>query len=325
MRQLDKRTVLWISGAVAAAGLAYRPGKIFILLLLPFIITIFLVTAFLLHIVLSYFAASRSAYSDRRATQPVVPLLSIATEAGLEAIRVRKLWMIENTSLKRPLHPTSPAVSAALDRLLAVILDNHLISWYAVSISPSDPSFQNAVEKVIRETLISLRDKLVNVDWANLGVSTVLPRITSHLVLFQEAQQSLLETSGSANSNNGLDGISKDRKKKQSLSANPASEEFDLLLSNKYAELAGQAGLHDAVSGASFNSRPSEEKHLRKLIARILELIMPERESGSSAVMVLTMDVVACAIIRPIMEVISDPDLWNRLLDDKAGSAIREQ
>lgn len=241
-------------------------------------------------------------------------------------MRVRKRWSNSADAFRQPLHPSSQAVSAALDELISVILDNHLLSWYTVSISPSDRSFPNAVERTIREVLLSIRGRLTEVDWAQLGVSTLVPKITHHLEMFQEAQQTLLESSAtSASQQPGADPANKDRKKKQASGAQVASEELDLLLSNKYAELAGAAGLHPAVSGASFNSRPSEEKHLRKLIARILQLVMPERERRSSAVTVVTMEVVACAILRPVIEAVADPDLWNRMLDEKAGNAIRER
>jgi len=305
--------------ALLAAGLALRPSKILSILVLPLYLVGALVGSLFLHFLFSYFAALRSSASSSE-HDPIVPLLSIATPSGIEAIRVRKIWNAQNTSFRVPLHPSSQNVSAALDRLIAVILQNHLLSWYTVSISPSDPSFPYAVERTIREALLGIRDRLVNLDLAKLGVSTLLPKITNHLELFQEAQQSILESSTTS-----LEHKDHDRKKKQGTANTPVSEELDLLLSNKYAELAGDSGLHPAVSGASFNSRPGEEKHLRRIIGNILSMILPPTERASSAVSVMAMEIVACAIIRPIIEAISDPDLWNRLLDDKAGDIIKEQ
>ena len=319
------RTVLWGCAAVALVGLAYRPAKLLMLLFAPFILSTVLLGALLFHLLLSYFAASASAKYARSKRDPIVPVLSIGTAAGIEAIRVRKSWLTQKTANRQPLHPTSPAVSAALDQLIAVVINIHLLSWYQIFISPSDPSFPYAVETTIRQALANFLDRVVEVDWANLGVSTLLPRITKHLELFQEAQRSLLQSSDNAIANLPSEGNTKERKKKQSPGATPASEELDLLLSKQYAELAGGSGLHSAVSDAGFNSRPSEERHLRRLVARIIKFVLPEREAGSSAVTTMTMEVIACAVIRPIIEAIADPDLWNRMLDERGGNVIRER
>lgn len=331
-----RRVLLYTAGGLAAVGLAYQPSKLLTLLYIPLYTALALLVTLLANLAWSYLAARRSAQYFAQCTtsdhpeslSAVVPLLTTATAAGIEAIKVKRTWTRENTSFREPLLPSSPAVSAALDRLIAVILDNHLLSWYTGAISPSDPSFPNAVEKVIREVLADVRGRLTRVDWAALAVSTLLPKITSHLELFQEAQQTLTESSARTPHHEhqpATDPRNKERRKKQSPGATVASEEMDLLLSNKYAELAGEGGLHPAVSGAGFNSRPSEEKHLRGLVTRILEQVMPETERSSSAVSVMAMEVIACAVIRPIIEALADPDVWNRLIDDKAGAIIREQ
>lgn len=331
---VDKRTVLWSAAIISAAAIAYRPQRLATLLLIPLFVLGTLITSLLVHVALAYYADRITARQNQRSRNnsktpsrhdPIVPLLSIATPAGLEAIKIKRAWVKSNTSFRQPLHPTSAKASAALDDLIATILDNHLLSWYTISISPSDPSFPNAVEKTIREVLAGVRGYVSEVDWAKLGVSTLLPRITTHLDLFLEAQQSLMESSDPNVKGKSSEPNHRARGKKQSPGATVASEELDLLLANKYAELAGERGLHPAVSGASFNSRPSEEKHLRSLVLRILKLVIPAREAASSAVMTMAMEIVACAIIRPVVEALSDPDLWNKMIDEKAGAIIREQ
>ena len=313
----------------AATALIYRPRALLLVLLSPVFVLVVVLSPLAAHVVLSYLAAARDVPS-KHGSDPLVPLLSIATPSGLEAIRIRRQWRAStSTSNAKPhglLAPGSQKVSAALDRLIAIILDNYLNSWYKIVISPSDTSFPDAVERTIRDVLVEIREKLVKVDWASLGVTTLLPKITEHLELFTEAQQTLLSKgAGPDTAAQGGSSEAQSRKKQSSPSAVPAGEELDLLLSEKYAALLDGKGLHPAVSGASFNSRPSEEKHLRFLVERILEKVMPRREADSKAVNVMTMEIVACAVIRPIIEAISDPDLWNRMLDEKAGAAIREQ
>lgn len=322
----DRRTVLWSTAFVAAALVAYQPRRLATLLLLPLFVVGTLIATLLVHLALAYLADRTLARQGSKTRHdPVVPLLSMATPAGLEAIRVKKAWVHADTSFRQPLHPTSLKAATALDDLIATILDNHLLSWYTIAISPSDPSFPNAVEKMIRGALIEARGHLAEVDWAKLGVSTLLPKLTTHLDLFLEAQQSLLESSNPSIDAKSGEISHKIRGKKQSTGATVASEELDLLLANKYAELAGNSGLHPAVSGASFNSRPSEEKHLRTLVLRILKVLIPAREAASPAVMTIAMEVVACAIIRPVVDALSDPDMWNKMIDEKAGAIIREQ
>lgn len=322
--------MLWWTAALVATVIAYQPKLLVTLLWIPLLLAGTIVVSLLAHIILAYYAdntllkAKRTDLFRQSQHDPVVPLLSIATPAGLEAIKIKRAWTRTDTSYRQPLHPTSLKVSAALDDLLATILKNHLLSWYTLAISPSDPSFPNAVENAIRGVLVHARDFLSEVDWSKLGVSTLLPRITTHLELFLEAQQSLLETS-STHDNDSREPDRKGRSKKKLPGATVASEELDLLLANKYAELAGNRGLHPAVSGTSLNSRPSEEKHLRDIVLRLLRILMPEREAASPAVMTMATEIVACAIIRPVVEALSDPDLWNRLIDEKAGAIIREQ
>ena len=360
-----------VGAVVAAASLAvliYQPGKLVKLLLLPIAVLLILLLTVSFHLFLSYCSALAVARSltartkrDRVATEgntdrdtdAAVPLLSIATPSGLEAIWMKRQWVRADTSFRAaPLHPGSATVSTALDRLIAIVLENYLCSWYRTSISPSDPAFPNAVERTIREVLADIRERLVLVDWARLGVSTLLPKITAHLQLFAEAQQSMTDAPATTTTKPSASGVThaahnagpdkaghppappgtasqaqaQQRKKKQSPIAAPASEELDLLLAEKYASLLATGGnLHPAVSVSSFNSRPSEEKHLRAVIDKILAVVMPPREGNSRAVNVVAMEIVACAVIRPIIEAVTDPDIWNKLLDEKAGAALREQ
>lgn len=325
----ERRTVLWITATVAALLIAQQPGRLATLLLLPLLIIATVVTTAVLHLALAHYAdRTVSHHHNGEATErdPIVPLLSIATPAGLEAIRTKKAWIHSNKSFRIPLHAGSARISLALDRLIATILENHLLNWYTVAISPSDPSFPNAVEATIRHSLLQVFENVVKVDWAKLGVSSLLPKMTHHLEIFTQAQQSMLDSSSSALPKKGDDiSNSKLRKKKQSPGANVASEELDLLLANKYADLSEGRGLHPAVSGTGLNTRPSEEKHLRNVMKKVLRKIMPDKEGSSSAVLVMATEIVACMIIRPAVELLSDPDFWNKTIDEKAGAVIREQ
>lgn len=344
-----------LAASLAVSAALTGPWRLLTLSLFPLIFGLCVLLASLCLVIgLAWLAANRGARAPNcTRLHPVVPRLSIATPAGLETIRIRKQWLIRDVSFRKPLHPTSTAVSAAVDELIAAILENHLLSWYTVAISPSDPTFPHAVERTIRESMAGLRDRVVRVDWANVGVSVLLPRITRHLELFDAAQQSLGESSlfiptdtpsssGEIKATSARAGVPlkpKPKPKVQSKSAaapGPASEEMDLLLANKYAELATLdsagseqlrpvLGLHRALTGAGLNSKPGEEKHLRHVVSQVLGGILPPKERASGAVTSMAVEIVACAILRPTIEALADPDQWNRLIDEKGGNAIREQ
>ena len=90
------------------------------------------------------------------------------------------------------------------------------------------------------------------------------------------------------------------------------SDELDLFLASTYA-----TKLHPAVDVTGPNSRPAEEAWLAALVGRILPLIMPEREVDSLAVRIIAREIVASAVILPIIDLVSDPDFWNRMIDEK--------
>ena len=51
---------------------------------------------------------------------------------------------------------------------------------------------------------------------------------------------------------------------------------------------------------------------------------LPEREAESAALRIIVREIVACAVVLPIIEMMSDPDFWNKMIDDKVSSALRQ-
>jgi sorting nexin-25 len=97
----------------------------------------------------------------------------------------------------------------------------------------------------------------------------------------------------------------------------PDSDEADLFLATRYAQETQSKKLHPAVDTASTNLRPAEDAWLRQVVESILPHILPEQEYESEAVRIMVREVVACAVMIPILETLCDPDFWNRLIDDK--------
>ena len=62
--------------------------------------------------------------------------------------------------------------------------------------------------------------------------------------------------------------------------------------------------------------------HLRKLVDAALPIILPAKDAGSKALHIVVREIVACAVLAPITEMLSDPDFWNRTIEQLV-SAIR--
>ena len=86
-------------------------------------------------------------------------------------------------------------------------------------------------------------------------------------------------------------------------------------MASRYAARGG-GKLHPAVENLSSTfTKQSEENHLRELVEKALPSILPEKEGQSRAVKIVVREIVACSVLYPIMEMLSDPDFWNRQID----------
>lgn len=56
------------------------------------------------------------------------------------------------------------------------------------------------------------------------------------------------------------------------------------------------------------------QDYLRKVVEKILPLVLPEKEIGSRVVGVIVREIVACAILSPILAMLAVPDTWNQLV-----------
>ncbi|BGP46842.1 tRNA (guanine-N(7)-)-methyltransferase (tRNA(m7G46)-methyltransferase) [Rhodotorula kratochvilovae] len=212
--------------------------------------------------------------------------------------QTKAAWEATPDSARPSLPGAPPFLERALDSLLALILRDFVLKWYS-ALSDS-PVFPAAVDRTIRDTLVALSGRVAKVDWSEVLVGRILPLVTSHLENFRVADEAVRA------------GFSD-------------SDETDLFVASRYASAIKGGKLHPAVDAASTNSRPAEEAWLRELFGGVLPLIVPEREMESAAVRVMVREIVACAVLLPVFELLSDPDWYNRMIDDKAGAAIRDQ
>lgn len=280
--------------AHATAELATLGAPLLVLLALLLVAAALLLPAALL--ILSYLA-------DERAPQRAAPLRMrplAFTEPARWARRQRELGRPRPPP--PPLHPSSKAVSEAADALLALVLRDFVSAWHKpLSLGGAPPGeaapsdFPQAVEAALRASLARTLERTADVDVATLGVRRLLPIVTAHMAAHRHATAQL-------------------RGAASELSPANSTAEDDVFLARAYND----GVLHPAVGAiASADTRHSERAHLRALVERALRIILPSRESASPAVWTVARELVACTVLLPVIDALSDPDTLNALLDQK--------
>jgi sorting nexin-25 len=204
-------------------------------------------------------------------------------KAEREALTKRNMYMME------PLYPASFVISDSIDVLVGLILRDFVKGWYG-NISKS-PTFVNEVDRAVRAAMGELRDRILAVDMVETVVSRMIPIITEHLRASYDAER-----------------VVRGRKLSRNVTD---SEELDVAIAAKYKD----GHLHPAASLAYSNTKPIQQQHLRSIVARLLPKIMPPNMSTSPAVNVLIQELVACAVLSPVMYMLADPDTWNQLME----------
>lgn len=248
-----------------------------------FVIGLILPVAALLYLI---FSTSRGLQNDsnsiRRPNGPAF-LAAKSWEAEVNALRKRQEYK------KEPLYDASYLISDALDELLDLLLRDFVKTWYN-GIS-KNPSFVNEVDRAIRVALGNIRDRMLSVDLVEIGTSRLVPIMTAHFKDFHDAETTV-------------------RGKHLNRSVTE-SDELDLAIAGKYRD----GKLHQAASLAFSNTRLVQQEYLQKLVEKLLPKVLPESIITSRAVSVLIRELVACAVLFPLLQILSDPDTWNQLME----------
>ncbi|KAL8917172.1 MAG: hypothetical protein Q9172_005964 [Xanthocarpia lactea] len=199
-------------------------------------------------------------------------------------------WLSEQALYKRdPLYPPSFVISESLDGLLDWLLRDLVSSWYQ-HITKS-PSFVHSIDSAVRSSLIDIRRRVFVVDPVEVGVSRIVPIITRHLKDFYEAERAV---------------------RGKNLNRNVAElEDLDLAIAAKYKD----GKLHPAASLSYPDLKIVQQEYIRKIVVRLLPQVVPENIIKSRAVSVLIKEIVSCSVIAPLLQLLSDPDVWNQLLE----------
>ncbi|RSL84468.1 hypothetical protein CEP51_003883 [Fusarium floridanum] len=217
-----------------------------------------------------------------------------------------KAWRSEVQALRQrqsytptSIAPESPRLSEAVDGLLGMIGRDFVSSWYS-NIS-RNPTFSNQVDKAIRQALLSLCDSLRDKDLAEIVTSRLVPILTAHFRDFYEAEKSV-------------------RGKKLNRSVTE-SEELDLAIASKFRD----GRLHPAASLSFPDTKMVQQDYLRTLVTKIVPQILPETMLSSRAVSIIIREIVSCAVLFPVVQLLSEPDTWNQLMENFGRSMLQDR
>ncbi|KAL0260803.1 tRNA (guanine-N(7)-)-methyltransferase (tRNA(m7G46)-methyltransferase) [Diplodia seriata] len=236
-----------------------------------------------------YLIASTSRSPEQAYHRPLRPPQHVAFvypqawKAETAALRARSLYRRE------PLYPPSFVISDHLDSLLDLILRDFVQSWYG-SISPR-PTFTNEVDRAVRAALGNIRDRLLEADLVEIAISRAVPMITTHMRDFYEAER-----------------IVRGRKLSRDVTE---SDELDNAIAAKYRD----GKLHPAASLSYTNPKSMQQQHLRSIVAKLMPQALPRSMRTSQAVNTLIKEIVACAVLFPVVSMLTDPDTWNQIME----------
>jgi len=290
---LDRAHVLLSSFvALVAWGIAVRLAPFLWHLVNAFFIGCLAATFLLLALALT---TTRSIQTIPKPLRRPIPAFTLPSIWPAEQARYQASLLHDSLQL----HPTSPAVTEAIGELVHLALRDFISSWYK-AISPS-PTFVDEVDKNIRAALVELRDRILQEDVTNLVVARIVPVITNHLREFDSAERAV---------------------RGRALNRNlPESEELDLAIAAKYSD----GNLHPAASLAYSDTKPLEQEHLRKVLVRVLPMLLDASMLNSRVVAVLLKEIVACAVLFPIFQLLSDPDTWNQLVEAYGKTTLQDR
>ncbi|KAI9674680.1 MAG: Intermediate filament protein [Caeruleum heppii] len=200
---------------------------------------------------------------------------------------------------RRPLHAQSAAISDALDGLIDLILRDFVTSWYG-KISTSR-AFVGEVDNAIRVALLNLLERLTSTDLIEVLVSRLVPVITSHLSDAYEAEKAI-----------------RGRHLNRTVTE---SEELDLAIAARFRD----GRLHPAASLSYADTKIVQQDYLRRTLEDLVPEVLPPSQTQSRAVTVMIREMLACAVLSSVMEILSEPDTWNQILQNYGQTMVQDR
>lgn len=211
----------------------------------------------------------------------------------VDALRQRQTYV--RPSLNLP----SPEVSKAVDGLLELVIRDFVCVWYS-NISRSQ-TFPDEVDRAIRAAITRILDAFRDKDLAEIVTSRIIPILTTHFHDFYDAERSV-----------------RGRKLNKSVTE---SDELDLAIASKYKD----GKLHAAASLSFPDMRMVQQEHLRKVVGKILPKVLPANMLSSRSVATIIREIVSCAVLSPVLQMLADPDTWNQMMENYGRSMLQDR
>lgn len=201
--------------------------------------------------------------------------------------------------------PDKGTAQGRLHQVLLLIQQDFVLPWYS-RISKS-PAFPKALNQTILQTTLNLETRFNGIDIPHLMVNKILPHVTKHMKDYRQVEPFFFPA---INRNDRSDVLGKGS------TVDPAP----ILQSHR------KAPLHESLPAPSLpNPIPSIEAHLRRKVEKLLDVVLPDVETKSETVRIVVREVVTCAVLLPVVEMLADPDFWNRMLDQQADRHLQER
>lgn len=201
---------------------------------------------------------------------------------------------VDRSLLEAPAIPESFLISESLDDMFNLILQEFVDSWFT-RIS-SSRLFQDSVHLELKEVVRTLKERLANINLANLLVYKIIPLVTDHYTHFVSTTKAH-DTSYSI--------------------------ESKLITAQNF----GRARLHDGVSLLlpGPNRRTKEKAYLRHKVGSVLPYLLSDQENSNPTVLLLITELLACTVLANVFEVLSEGDFFNQMVVKLMGDNLQHR
>lgn len=241
-----------------------------------------------------------------RTQDPLPDIAAPLPHSSFLGITSAQRWKQEGDELQKrdryaspPIYEVSPPISKRLDELLDLTLRDFVKAWYRKISSGS--AFANQIDRAIRASLKNILERALSMDLVEFGVTRLLPIINNHIKAYAEAERLV-------------------RGKRLNIDSANTQEVED-----SFVQRYRDGKLHPAASLSTSKSAVQQQQHLRRLCSRVLPLVLPSNMQSSSSVITLVKEIVACAVLLPVMSLITDPDMINQLIENYGRSILHER
>ncbi|KAH7043689.1 PXA domain-containing protein [Linnemannia elongata] len=174
------------------------------------------------------------------------------------------------------LNQPHPDLDAEAYHFLALLVRDFIQTWY--STFSSDPQLVTSVVNVVIEIARELERRSQEADWVGLVLLDVPEVLRRHYVDYRQAAQKL-ETAYAPN------------------------QTIESIFHGLQPHFALQDG------------EESEKEYLRQLADELLRILLPRAEYESDCVRWLIREILACLVLRSLVEILTEPDMINYIVN----------